>query len=240
MYPAGGAEGYRYGLLEAFRHYKQPILAVPGNHDWYDQLQAYRQFFVSGDIPKKFAEEYTWDSPQLPNWFYFMDFGTSLRIICLDTGISGELSQNYQAQLAWLDGLLETAGDRKVILMMHHPLYSLTQRPHEERLREVLAPRLQKANVVAVFAGHDHSYQRHTIDGCEHIVQGAGGASLHPLPDSAIVAHKDGSRTVLNKQSPMWDKQYSFIHCQYQQGTLTCTTVSAHELPGKTLDRFVL
>ncbi len=240
MYPAGGAEGYRYGLLEAFRHYKKPILAVPGNHDWYDQLEAYRRFFISGDIPSHLSSEYAWASPQLPNWYYYMDFGNALRVICLDTGISGELAQNQEAQLDWLDGLLETAGPRKVILVTHHPLYSLTQRPHERRLRQWLLPRLKKANVVAVFSGHDHSYQRHVVAGCHHVVQGAGGASLHPLPDSAIVVNPDGTRTVLQKQSAFWDKHYSFIHCQYRSGQLTCTTLSAHEVPGYRLDRFVL
>lgn len=240
-YPAGSAESYRYGLLEAFRHYDRPVLAIPGNHDWYDRLHAFRKFFIRGEIPGALARQYDWQSPRLPNWYFYMDVGSHLRIICLDTGLTGDLSQNRSQQLAWLDGLLETSGSRKVVLMMHHPLYSLSGRPHETALRKILLPRLRHANVVAVFAGHDHNYQRHEIEGCQHIIQGAGGATLHPLPDSRMVRldeHGTGPVALYNR--PGWDRQYSFTHCRWQNGQLTCTTVSAHELPGRILDRFVI
>jgi hypothetical protein len=239
MYPAGGEESYKYGLLEAFKYYRKPILALPGNHDWYDNLGAFNKFFIHGDVPEHLSQQYAWDSPKLPNFYYHMDLGTSLRIICLDSGITGELSQNRQAQLEWLDTLLETAENRKVILMMHHPIYSLNKRGHEKRLRRLIEPRLQKANVVALFAGHDHSYQRHQIGNCQHIVQGAGGATIHKLPDTREIQLANGETHTLSKK-PDWDQHFSFTLCRWQNNQLTCTTVSAHQLPGRILDQFVL
>lgn len=240
MYPAGGGqESYQYGLLEAFKHYSKPILALPGNHDWYDNLRAFRKFFIQGHQPASIGQKYAWKSPQLPNWYYFVDFGQHLRIVCLDTGLSGKMNLNKQSQLKWLDNVLETAGSRKVILMMHHPMYSLRQRGHEKALQELLEPRLKKANVVAVFSGHDHSYQRHTIAGIPHVIQGAGGASLHALPQTQEVHLPSGERQTLKKQEN-WDRHFSFTHCQWRNNQLTCSTISAHELPGRLLDRFVL
>lgn len=240
VYPAGGEEQYKYGFLEAFRHYPHPVLPIPGNHDWYDNLRAFRKFFIHGKTPKPLSRKYaSWASPKLPNWYYFMDIGDSLRLILLDSGINGGMEFNTQQQLDWLDGLLETAADRKVLLMMHHPLYSLNPRSHEKRLLPLIEPRLQQADVVGVFAGHDHNYQRHTLNGRQFIVQGAGGATLHRLPSSRIVRLPDGSMKHLTK-GPLWDQCFSFTHCHWQDNQLTCTTVSAHELPGRILDQFVL
>ncbi len=239
IYPTGGEESYQYGLFEAFKHYDKPILALPGNHDWYDSLKAYRKFFVQDASKHPLAAKYGWQSPQLPNWYYFMDFGDKLRVICLDTGLSGKMEQNRKAQLQWLDHLLETAGDRKVIVMMHHPLYSLKHRSHEKRLRQLIEKRLDKANVVAVFTGHDHNYQRHTVNGRQHVIQGAGGAALHKLPEQRLVDTADGKTQRLTRKA-LWDQRFSFIHCRYENGQLTCTTFSAHELPGLILDQFVV
>ncbi len=241
MYPAGGEESYQYGLLEAFQYYPHPVLAIPGNHDWYDNLKAYQKFFIRDDtnLSPTFRKRYPWKSPKIPNWYYYMDFGNSLRIICLDTGITGELKQHRKSQLNWLDHLLETAENRKVLLMMHHPPYALRPRGHEKKLRAILEPRLKKANIVAVFSGHDHNYQRHTIAGCQFVVQGAGGASLHKLPALRQIALRNGETVNLTAKNGC-DHLYSFTHCRWHENQLTCTTLSAHEVPGGVLDRFVL
>lgn len=250
IYPAGGEEGYPYGLLEAFKHYNQPVLAIPGNHDWYDSLRAFRRYFVKGHKPSPSMRQYHWQHPQLPNWYYHMDVAGTLRIICLDTGISGEMNENRKQQLGWLDRLLESAQGMKVLVMLHHPLYSLNGRSHERGLRELLEPRFQKAHVIGVFSGHDHNYQRHSINGRQYIIQGAGGATLHPVPSFRILpsvqAHSQEmkratapQRIVLHGREP-WDQRFSFTHCRWHDNRLTCTTVSAHELPGRILDRFVL
>lgn len=239
MYPAGGEESYQFGLLEAFKHYEKPILALPGNHDWYDNLGAFRQFFVRHQQPGELARQYNWQSPGLPNWFYYMDIGEGLRIICLDSGLTGTLEQHRSQQLAWLDHLLETAGTRRVILMLHHPMYSLNQRGHEKKLRALLAPRLKKANVAAVFSGHDHNYQHHYIDGCHHVIHGAGGATLRKLPAERMISLADGSSQAISRHAGA-DQAFSFIHCRWQNNQLTCTTFSAHELPGTVIDRIVL
>lgn len=241
IYPAGGACDYEYGLLEAFRHYQKPILAVPGNHDWYDRLQAYEQFFLTGNTPKEAAN---WPCPYLPNWYYHVDIGDKLRLICLDTGLSGKLAENRTAQLAWLDRVLASSEDRFLVVLMHHPLYSLSRRQHETSLRNRLEERFRRYGVRAVFAGHDHNYQRHEVDGIVHVIAGGGGATLHPLPQRRVI-HR-GARQTVHLSRPkgcQGDTHHSFIHCHWVEDALHCKVWSAHSLPpdeGILLDSFVI
>jgi len=86
------------------------------------------------------------------------------------------------AQLSWLDGALESAKARgkPIVMLMHRPLWRAAAVKWEERVQ----PRLERAGVTAVIAGHFHSMQRdRTVGGVEyHIVGTCGGAiDQHPL-----------------------------------------------------------
>jgi hypothetical protein len=240
VYPAGSASDYPLGLVEPFQHYQQPILAVPGNHDWYDRLSAYEQFFMTGLPPHLALEHPHWRCPQLPNWFYFTDLSDQLRLICLDTGLSGKLKENRRSQLAWLDVLLADSHDKTVIVAMHHPLYSLSDRGHDDALRLLLEERFLRAGVKAVFAAHDHNYQHHVVEGIHHIVLGGGGATLQPLPERRTVrtvrSRPDAPPTVQRIQlekpaGSRWDQEHSFLHARWAEGQLHCQVWSAHQLP---------
>jgi hypothetical protein len=81
-------------------------------------------------------------------------------------------------QSAWLEEQLRDAGigDWK-ICYFHHPLYSSAKfhGPAVE-LRQVLEPPFIKYGVDAVFAGHDHVYERgHPQQGIYYFREGASG-----------------------------------------------------------------
>jgi hypothetical protein len=80
-------------------------------------------------------------------------------------------------QLAWLEQQLRDSTDRWKISYFHHPLYS-SARAHGSAvdLRIVLEPLFLKYSVNAVFAGHDHTYERlKPQKGIYHFVSGAAG-----------------------------------------------------------------
>jgi hypothetical protein len=51
VYPAGGFLEYAYKLSWPYRHYPQPIYALPGNHDWYDGLRGFMAYFCGQTSP---------------------------------------------------------------------------------------------------------------------------------------------------------------------------------------------
>ena len=68
------------------------------------------------------------------------------------------------------------------------------RRDSADRLAVGLIPILEKRGVTALFAGHDHSYQRHEKAGIQYIVTAGAGAPLYdidaPIPGITQKAEK--------------------------------------------------
>ena len=91
------------------------------------------------------------------------------------------LDSNYmdQKQLDWLERELKASNDPWKIGYFHHPLYSSGARHGSEvDLRAQLEPLFLKYGVSAVFAGHEHFYERiHPQKGIAYFTSG-GAAKL--------------------------------------------------------------
>ncbi len=90
------------------------------------------------------------------------------------------LDSNYMdaKQLTWLEKQLKDAGNKDwKICFFHHTLYS-TAKAHGSavELRSLLEPMFIKYGVDAVFAGHDHVYERiHPQEGIYYFTEGSSG-----------------------------------------------------------------
>ena len=51
IYPAGEVEEYENKFFHPYRDYKAPIYALPGNHDWYDDLRGFMFHFCGRESP---------------------------------------------------------------------------------------------------------------------------------------------------------------------------------------------
>ena len=49
IYPAGGVNKYVENCLSPYSKYPQPIYAIPGNHDWYDDCTGFMYWFCGAD-----------------------------------------------------------------------------------------------------------------------------------------------------------------------------------------------
>jgi hypothetical protein len=74
IYPAGGIEDYQPKFHHPYSTVELPIYAVPGNHDWYDELQGFMYHFCgeSPSRPKGGKSRWAWIDPReylrLPFW----------------------------------------------------------------------------------------------------------------------------------------------------------------------------
>jgi hypothetical protein len=50
IYPVGSADDYGTKFFRPYRDYRAPIYAIPGNHDWYEDLGGFMRVFC-GDAP---------------------------------------------------------------------------------------------------------------------------------------------------------------------------------------------
>jgi hypothetical protein len=51
VYPAGGINEYENKFFQPYKDYPRPIYAVPGNHDWYDDLTGFMHHFCGRTDP---------------------------------------------------------------------------------------------------------------------------------------------------------------------------------------------
>jgi hypothetical protein len=128
-----------------------PFYATLGNHDHPDNRD-YPGFNMRGQRYYTFARR-------------------GVRFVVLDT------NQMEPRQVAWLEETLASASEPWRIVYFHHPLYSNGGRHGSNvELRVLLEPILVRHGVAAVFAGHEHIYERITPQhGITYFTAGSGG-----------------------------------------------------------------
>ena len=85
------------------------------------------------------------------------------------------------AQLSWLDGELAASPAEWKIVFLHHPIYTSGRyRASAFVNRSTLESIFMRRHVSAVFSGHEHIYQRSTLqNGIQYFISGGAG-SLRP------------------------------------------------------------
>jgi acid phosphatase type 7 len=149
-----------------------PLFPAAGNHE-YDTMQGapFREVFaLPGDSGEK--------------WYSF-DWGR-VHFAALDTEAS------YATQAAWLDRDLASTKAPWKIVYLHRPPYSSGMHGSDTGLRAALAPILERHRVQLVLAGHDHNYERMTMQqGVLHVVTGGGGVGTRSVGTSSFTAFSE-------------------------------------------------
>jgi hypothetical protein len=191
-YPQATREEYKKRLLQPFnwafsvREPDRKLFAIPGNHDWYDGLNAFDSLFCSsrdklsntkGNIIGgwRCQQHRSYWALRLPHnwWIWGADIQFSKY---LDT-----------AQVNYFEAMANQMqqGDN-LIICLAQPSWMIAEMhglDEEENFFKITSiARAKGANVVAVIAGDWHHYNRyyaHELD-VHFITSGGGGAFLHP------------------------------------------------------------
>lgn len=167
-YPNATNTQYESGFFKPFGNFLKNVTVWPafGNHD-----------------ARRWAFYRIFDRPQngefggLPshNQAYFSFDYARAHIIMLDSE-HGDLSKS-SAMLAWLKQDLQQTRQDWVIVDFHHPPYtkgthnsdnSKDSRGRMVKVREYLAPILDRAGVDLVLSGHSHDYERTALMDCHY------------------------------------------------------------------------
>lgn len=153
------------GYRAALQRLKPPMIHVPGNHDIFNE-----------------ASQRLWRELWGPARFAF-DFGGT-RFIALDSETVPHRID--PAQLAWLREQLESAGEQRVFVFVHQPVFpvdghigtSLDKFPDaRDQLHALLVA--HKAKIHAVFVGHEHLFHFERHDGIAYYTTAGAGAPLY-------------------------------------------------------------
>lgn len=171
------------------------LLALPGNHDWYDGLAAFLNTFTQQKVIG------TWQTRQERSYFV-ASLPNNFWLFAVDTGLTEEINK---AQQNYFDHILgELPAEAKLIICCPEPVWvhpPADPSSHDAliwltgRVRSLTAGR--NVRIVLRLAGDLHHYQHHCSierapDGqpyrVENIIAGGGGAFLHPTNVSHFAA----------------------------------------------------
>jgi tartrate-resistant acid phosphatase type 5 len=157
-----------------------------GNHDWNTSgAQPYLDYF---DLP---GNERYYEFTRGPIHFFALDSDSREP----DGVGSGSV------QGAWLQEKLAAATLPWKIVYMHHPPYSSGLHGPVDWTRWPY----QEWGATAVLSGHDHTYERLSIDGFPYFVNGLGGGAVYAFPiisEGSVVRYNDDYGAMLVIATP--------------------------------------
>ncbi|HEX4592197.1 MAG TPA: metallophosphoesterase, partial [Gemmataceae bacterium] len=149
IYPAGAMQDYEPNFYLPFKGFTKPIYAIPGNHDWYDALEAFAANFLEpyaarASMRARMEADGRWTTTT-PKQIEAKieeagrlrrEYGTSIgsqrgpffelqterfALIAVDTGVVRGVDTE---QWAWLKAALDRARGKFVMAILGHPLYA--------------------------------------------------------------------------------------------------------------------
>ncbi len=196
VYPVGDATEYEDRFVGPYQsafpgppNGRHELVALPGNHDWYDGLTSFMRIFGQGKSVGgwKTRQRRSYFAVPLPHHWWLLGID-----IQLDTYID-------EPQLQYFRGVVEAMEEGSpVILCTAKPSWVDTRADPEAYRnlayfeRKVIRPR---GKVMLTLTGDSHHYARYEDGaGAHKITSGGGGAFLHPthdLPEEVSISVED-------------------------------------------------
>jgi len=134
-----------------------PVIATPGNHEYYPQKDQPRTF--SRHWNQIFTFPKNGPSEKFNNRYYYIDY-QGVRFISVDAFSLESQSKADKSILTWLDKVLSENPCRWTVVFAHYPVYSCSQGRNSANYRNIIKPVLEKHGVDITLHGHDHTYCR--------------------------------------------------------------------------------
>ncbi len=171
------------------------LIAKPGDRSQWknfweiSKLFSVPYFLVIGnhDVTDKKSEAVWKEEVDLPgNELYYSWVSNDSLFVVLNSCEPDNDRKITGDQLAWLKRTLNPQKYKHQFVFLHHPLYIEEGGRHYGRsmdmypkLRDELQALLNERKVIAVFAGHEHTYYKKKVDDVWHIITGGAGAPLY-------------------------------------------------------------
>jgi uncharacterized membrane protein HdeD (DUF308 family) len=149
IYPEGAMLDYEPNFYLPFKGFAKPIYAIPGNHDWYDALEAFAANFLEADAARvsmharreadnrlttttprhidakireatRLRREYRVSTGWQRGPFFDVQ-AERFALIAVDTGVLKRVDTD---QWTWLKAALDRARGKLVMAILGHPLYA--------------------------------------------------------------------------------------------------------------------
>jgi hypothetical protein len=217
VYPTASRDDYQESLVEPFKRALPAadgpaphLYALPGNHDWYDNLASFLGLFcarrpaTTSSTPRDGRKIGAWETQQMRSYFV-LKLPSRWWVWGVDLQINGYIDQSQLEFFAHAVAEWMRPGDR-VILCTPQPDWIRAQWDRKEIRNLDYVENIVEGRgceLALVLTGDMHNYNRYvqTVEGRErhYVTAGGGGAFLHPthqLPDAIDIVppgSKDGA-----------------------------------------------
>jgi len=191
VYPTGAMRDYEAKFWLPFKGVHKPVYAIPGNHDWYDALEAFNVTFLRPDAARASLrarvetdlrltsttdgriEDLVGEADRLRRFYRvptgfqrapFFELQTDrFALVAIDTGVLRTIDP---AQSAWLEAALTRASGKMTMAIVGHPFYA---GGHDTTLDDEGFSRLKQTllrhNVTIMMAGDTHDLEYYSEPG---------------------------------------------------------------------------
>ncbi len=185
VYPTGSMRNYETNFWLPFQGFERPVYAIPGNHDWYDALEAFAATFLEADAARatmrarveadrrltstterritELLEQaaHLRAAYRVPTGFqrapYFQVQAERFALIAVDTGVLRRVDPDQEA---WLRSALERARGKLTMVVLGHPFYAGGHhQAADDADFEALHRLLREHEVAVVMAGDTHDLE---------------------------------------------------------------------------------
>ncbi len=203
VYPVGAMKDYEPNFYLPLMGVEKPVLAIPGNHDWFNALDGFAANLMQPDTARAAIDarvkadlslssttgdridDLIGSAARLRSLYrlqaglqhgpFFELHAGGFSLIAIDTGIERRVDAK---QLAWLTAALERAKGGFTMAILGHPFYAAGRSQFgDESFREV-HELLRSHGVRVMMAGDTHDFEYYRDDRTHYFVNGGGGAYL--------------------------------------------------------------
>jgi predicted phosphodiesterase len=204
IYPNGEMRDYEANFYLPLMGVDKPVLAIPGNHDWFNALDGFAANLMSADTARAAIEARVQEDLNLSSTtddrvdrliesaarlrsLYHLQVGVQhapffelhtggFSLIAIDTGIEKQVDAK---QLAWITAALERSRGTFIMAIVGHPFYAAgrSQIGDSGSFKE-LHDLLRAHDVRVMLAGDTHDFEYYRDDRTHYFVDGGGGAYL--------------------------------------------------------------
>ncbi|MFW9980335.1 MAG: metallophosphoesterase, partial [Candidatus Thorarchaeota archaeon] len=162
-------------ISDSIGHYA-PIYGVIGNHDTGAKTGTLKlEYFFDAFV--QYGE---------PSLYFSFDYA-GVHMVFLTSEEQGYESRIVGDQLAWLENDLESTDRAMKFVTVHRPLYPIAHIDDSYKDipaadREAIQAVYEEHNVSLLITGHDHCFNRLTVNGIVQVIAGGGGAPVYNHP----------------------------------------------------------
>lgn len=208
-----------------------PVIATPGNHEYYDPAERGKRVLNRYWRPGFTLPE---NGPAgLEETAYTVDY-QGVRFIMVNSDEMMRNEAHAKSQAEWVEDLLRNNPCKWTVVAFHHPVYSTSARRDNKKVRESLKPLFDKYGVDLVLTGHDHTYAR-------GMIMPEGSDLNGKVAGTAYVVSVSGSKQYQQDAKQWW--QTGMTNTQLWQAVTvdeSRLTYRAYDAAGGLVDQFMV